>query len=418
MPATSRVRARVVAGVLVAALCTLAGAAPAGAAKKKPAGPPSLRAPAAIVVDAETGAVLYAKHPDRRRGIASTTKLMTALLALRSTKPEQVFKAAPYSAQAAESQIGLQAGERMTVHDLMRALLLESANDAAATIAENVAGSTSAFVERMNDEARALGLTGTSYANPVGLDDPANYSTARDLATLARELLTDRTFARIVDLPRARLASGAHPRTVLNRNMLVRSYPFVNGVKTGHTDEAGYVLVGAASRNGAKVVSVVLGERSESARDSESLKLLRYGLTRYEKVHVISAVRPMYLVPVNFFDGVHVTLHAASDVTVTVPRGARVHTYLRTPFPVHLTGPLRAGSTVGKVTVSVDGRPAANVPLVTGEPVPGSSWIREAAIDAGRTRPTLALGVIGVVLLALLRLLGPLRRVLRGGAGR
>jgi serine-type D-Ala-D-Ala carboxypeptidase (penicillin-binding protein 5/6) len=406
-----------VAGVLVAALCALGWAAPAGSARK-PAGPPPVRAPAAIVVDAQTGAVLYAKHPDRKRAIASTTKLMTALLALHSTKPDQVFEAAPYAAQAAESQIGLQAGERMTVHDLMRALLLESANDAAATIAENVAGSTPAFVERMNDEARTLGLTGTSYANPIGLDDPANYSTARDLATLARELLTDRTFARIVDLPRARLESGSHPRTVLNRNLLVRSYPFVNGVKTGHTSEAGYILVGSASRNGAKVVSVVLGERSESARDSETLKLLRYGLSRYEKVHVISAVRPMYLVPVNFFDGVHVTLHAASDITLTVPRGARVHTYLRTPFPVHLTGPLRAGSTVGKVTVAVDGRPAASVPLVTGEPVPGSSWIREAAIDAGRTRPTLALGVIGVLLLVALRLLGPLRRVIRGGVGR
>ncbi|MEA2387821.1 MAG: hypothetical protein QOG41_594, partial [Thermoleophilaceae bacterium] len=352
------------------------------------------------------------------RPIASTTKLMTALLALRSTKPDQVLPAVPYAAQAAESTLGLEPGERMTVHDLMRALLLESANDAAATIAEGVGGSEAVFVQRMNQEASALGLHNTSYANPVGLDDPHNYSTARDLATLARRLLADPTFARIVDLPRARLASGAHPRTVLNRNLLVRSYPFVDGVKTGHTNRAGYILVGAARRAGAQVVSVVLGEPSEAARDSETLKLLRYGLSRYTRVHVVSAVRPIYLVPVNYFDGVHVTLHAASDIQLTVPRGARVHTYVRTPFPVHLTGPLRAGSTVGKVTVAVDGRPAASVPLVTGEPVPGSSWLRETAIEAGHTRPTLALGVIGVVLLAGLRLLGPLRRLIGGRGGR
>jgi serine-type D-Ala-D-Ala carboxypeptidase (penicillin-binding protein 5/6) len=401
-------------GVALLLAILLVGPAASAAA----ASGPRLDAKAWILIDPRDDSVLASKAPDRRLPIASTTKLMTALLALRSTKPDQVLPAVPYAAQAAESTLGLEPGERMTVHDLMRALLLESANDAAATIAEGVAGSEATFVQRMNQEASALGLHNTSYANPVGLDDPHNYSTARDLATLARRLLADSTFARIVDLPRARLRSGAHPRTILNRNLLVRSYPFVDGVKTGHTNSAGYILVGAGRKGGAQVVSVVLGEPSESARDSETLELLRYGLSRYTKVHVVSAVRPIYLVPVNFFDGVHVTLHAASDITVTVPRGARVHTYVRTPFPVHLTGPLPAGSTVGKVTVAVDGRPAASVPLVTGEKVPGSSWLREAAIDAGKTRPTLALGVIGVVLLAALRLLGPLRRRIGGGVGR
>jgi D-alanyl-D-alanine carboxypeptidase (penicillin-binding protein 5/6) len=265
-----------------------------------------------------------------------------------------------------------------------------------------------AFVARITAAARRLGLGGTSYANPVGLDDPGNYSTARDLATLARHLLRDRTFAGIVDLPRARLASGVRPRTVLNRNALVRERPFVDGVKTGHTIQAGYVLVGAAHRGSARVVSVVLGEPSESARDAETLKLLRYGLTRYERVHVISAVRALELVPVSYFDGKKVTLHAARDVQLTVPLGARIHTYVRMPFPVHLMGPKPGGATVGEVTVAVDGHTAANVPLVTGQPVPESSFPRRLAIEAGHTRPTLALGIIGVALLALIRLGGPL----------
>jgi D-alanyl-D-alanine carboxypeptidase (penicillin-binding protein 5/6) len=407
----ARKRARLAAGLVGAALL-VPGAA--GAAPAKEAKPPKVRAPAAIVVDADSGAVLYAKHPDRRRSIASTTKLMTAFLALRSTRPTDVMSAVPYPAAAAESTLGLEPGERMTVHDLMRALLLPSANDAAATLAHGIAGSQEAFVTRMNAEARRLGLDDTSYANPVGLDDARNYSTARDLATLARDLLRNRTFAGIVDLPRARLTSGAHPRTVLNRNNLVREYPFVDGVKTGHTQQAGYLLVGAAHRAGAHVLSVVMGEPSESARDDESLELLRYGLTRYRRVHVISAVSALQLVPVNYFDGAHVSLHAARDVTLTVPVGARVHTYVRLPFPIHLIGPKPGGTTVGEVTVTVDGHPAASVPLVTGEPVPASSFLRRAAIEAGQTRPTLALGIIGVALLALLQLGGPLVGI-RGG---
>jgi D-alanyl-D-alanine carboxypeptidase (penicillin-binding protein 5/6) len=392
-------------GLAATALLAPAGA---GAAPAKPQKPPKVRAPAAIVVDADSGAVLYEKNPDRRRMIASTTKLMTALLALRSTKPAEVLRAAPYQAGAAESTLGLEAGERMTARDLLRALLLPSANDAAATLARGISGSEDAFVARMNAEARRLGLRGTSYANPIGLDDPRNYSTARDLATLARTLLRDRTFAGIVDLPRARLESGARPRTVLNRNRLVRERPFVDGVKTGHTLQAGYVLVGAAHRGPARVVSVVLGEPSESARDAETLKLLRYGLTRYERVHVISAVRALDLVPVNYFDGAKVSLHAARDVTLTVPAGARIHTYIRMPFPVHLTGPKPGGATVGEITVAVDGHPAADVPLVTGQPVPESSFVRRLAIETGHTRPTLALGIIGVALLALLQFGGPL----------
>jgi D-alanyl-D-alanine carboxypeptidase (penicillin-binding protein 5/6) len=409
--ASASKRARLAVGLVAAALLVPAGAA---AAPAKAPQPPKVRAPAAIVVDADTGAVLYEKHPDRHRSIASTTKLMTALLTLRSTEPTEVLRAAPYAAGAAESTLGLQAGERMTVQDLLRALLLPSANDAAATLARGIAGSEDAFVARMNAEARRLGLRGTSYANPIGLDDPGNHSTARDLATLARHLLRDRRFAEIVDLPRARLASGAHPRTVLNRNTLVRERPFVDGVKTGHTQEAGYVLVGAAHRGPARVVSVVLGEPSESARDAETLELLRYGLTRYERVHVISAVSALDLVPVSYFDGAKVSLHAARDVTLTVPRGARIHTYVRMPFPIHLTGPKPGGATVGEVTVAVDGHPAASVPLVTGQPVPGSSFLRRLAIETGHTRPTLALGIIGVALLALLQLGGPLVGIREG----
>ena len=180
--------------------------------------------------------------------MASTTKLMTALLTLENTRPAEVFTAADYDAAPVESQIGLRPGERMTVGDLTKALLLESANDAAVTLAEGVSGTREAFVARMNERAAELGLDSTSYANPIGFDDPLNYSTARDLATLAVKLLRRPRFARTVDTPVAELDSGARPRVIDNRNTLLASHPFVSGVKTGHTQQAGYVLIGAAER--------------------------------------------------------------------------------------------------------------------------------------------------------------------------
>ena len=227
-------------------------------------------AAAAILVDARDGTVILAKDPGERRQIASTTKLMTALLALERTRPDQVFRAPDYRALPVESKINLRAGERMRVDDLLEALLLESANDAAATIAQGVSGSRPRFVADMNERARALRLADTSYANPIGLDDPLNYSSARDLATLARRLMRDERFAAVVRRPSAVLESGARRRVVRNRNDLIGRVPRVDGVKTGHTRQAGYILVGsAAGAGGARVVSVVLGEPSEAARDRD-----------------------------------------------------------------------------------------------------------------------------------------------------
>jgi serine-type D-Ala-D-Ala carboxypeptidase (penicillin-binding protein 5/6) len=249
-------------------------------------------AAAAIVVDARDGTPILEKDAGERRSIASTTKLMTALLTLERAELEDVYVAPAYQAAAAESKIDLRPGERMRVADLLEALMLESANDAAATLAEGIAGSRAAFVAEMNARAAELGLEDTSYANPIGLDDPLNYSTARDLSALARRLLRDRRLARIVDSPSAALESGARPRTVYTRNDLIPRVPAVDGVKTGYTSQAGYVLVGSATgSNGARVVSVVLGEPSEAARDADSLALLRYGLAQYRRVPVLARGR-------------------------------------------------------------------------------------------------------------------------------
>ena len=285
----------------LAVVLTAAAAAPASAAERPPSVP---GARAAIVVDARDGTVMFAKHPDAERAIASTTKLMTALLALEQAKPSDVFTAPAYHAMPAESRINLREGERMTVHDLLEALLLESANDAAETLAEGVSGSREAFVAEMNARATDLGLEHTSYANPIGLDEAGNYSSARDLASLARVLMQRPRFARIVDMPEAQLESGARPRVVDNRNDLISEYPWVSGVKTGYTANAGNVLVGAADGpGGARVISVVLGEPTEAARNSETLALLRWGLGRFQRVRVLDPRRTVAQADIEYHDG-------------------------------------------------------------------------------------------------------------------
>jgi D-alanyl-D-alanine carboxypeptidase (penicillin-binding protein 5/6) len=354
------------------ALAALAVGAPA-AATAQPA-PDVSSAAAAIVVDGRNGEVMFAKRPDQRRPIASATKLMTALLALERARPREVFTAPDYDALPAESRINLSAGERMTVIDLLEALLLESANDAAATIAENLSGSREAFVAEMNARADELGLENTSYANPIGLDDPANYSSARDLAALTRLLLERPRFARVVDMPVAELESGAVHRVIDNRNGLVASTPWVTGVKTGHTGGAGYVLVGSArGRGGAQVISVVLGEPSEAARDADSLELLTWGLKQFRRVRVLDAERALARADIRYFDE-KARLVPRRAAVVTLRKGERIRRRVRSRD--ELEGPLPAGARAGLVTVLVDGRPVRRVALVTAAEVPEAGTVR------------------------------------------
>jgi serine-type D-Ala-D-Ala carboxypeptidase (penicillin-binding protein 5/6) len=377
---------------LLVLLAALALAGPAAAAERPP---PVPGAEAAIVVDGRDGDVMFAKNANERRSIASTTKLMTALLTLERTRPRDEFTGADYVPAPVESQVGLRPGERMRVQDLLEALLLASANEAAATLAEGVSGSVDAFVADMNERAAELGLEDTSYANPIGFDDPRNYSTASDLAALARELLRRPRFARLVDMPGAELESGARPRTVDNRNNLVATHPFVTGVKTGYTLGAGNVLVGSAKGpGGARVISVVMGEPSEAARDAETLELLRWGIDRFQRVRVLDDRRTMARADIEYRDE-RAAFAPARDAVLTLRDGESVRRRIRAPEEVE--GPLEAGTRVGSVTVFVDGERVRRVALVTASDVPAAGTLRVL---------TSVLGVPLTVLLVLAILLG------------
>ncbi len=358
-------------GRLALCLCLLLVAAVLTPASGRAApGPPNLDVTAAALLDAGSGQLLYGREADRELPIASTTKLMTALVTLEHVPLNAVFTAPDWYPAAADSQIGLVPGERMTVHDLLLALLLPSADDAAEDLAYGVGhGSVDRFIAMMNAEARRLGLAHTHYSTPIGLDTPGNYSTAADLVKLARyDLSTRPFFARAVALPRAMLRSGNHSRLLINRNDLVGRVPWISGVKTGHTTQAGYVLVGSGTQGGMTLISAVLGTPSESVRDSTTLALLGYG---FEAFHRLTPVRRATIVarlPVREQSSLRAVIVTAASYSSVFARADPVRT--RLVLPKELAGPLARGTRVGTLLVRAGGRTVARVALLLGRALP------------------------------------------------
>jgi serine-type D-Ala-D-Ala carboxypeptidase (penicillin-binding protein 5/6) len=341
--------------------------------------PPRLGVTAATLIEESTGKQLYGIAPNSRRAIASTTKLMTALLTLEHARLSEIFTQNNFYAAAVDSQIGLVPGERMSVHDLLLALMLPSADDAAEDLAYNVGhGSIARFIGMMNARARQLGLHHTHYSTPSGLDTPGNYSSPNDLVELASYLLTHNGFfRRVVATPRAVLVTGNHVRTVANRNTLVGRVRWVNGVKTGHTSAAGYVLVGSGTQHGITLISAVLGTASESARDANTLALLDYGFDNFHRVDPVRRGQLIATRPVKDQSDKRAKLIAGANVTDVVSRHTRIR--LRLELPRQLKGPLARHAVVGRLVVLEDGRPVARVQLLLAHALPAVSPITLAA---------------------------------------
>ena len=331
---------------VVAALVTAALVAPLNASAA-----PKLGAPSAILVEPSTGDIVYSRSSSSERAIASTTKMMTALVTLEKANLNDTFVTVPYNGLAVESTAGFKGGEKVKVRDLLRALLVASANDAAATLAVRVGGSREKFVAMMNARARKIGLTNTHFANPVGLDAPGNYSSAADLAKMALLLRTNAFVRETVDKPKVTLQSGAKKRTLKNRNTLIGKVPFMNGVKTGHTQSAGYVLVGSGTKKGVTLVSAVLGTGSEGARNADTLALMRYGFKLYQPVTPVKSNAVYARAKVKDSDQV-VNLVSKTTIKRVARRGQTVTT--RAVVPAELVGPLPAGSRGGTLNVIYD----------------------------------------------------------------
>jgi D-alanyl-D-alanine carboxypeptidase (penicillin-binding protein 5/6) len=370
-----------------------------GAAERSRAAGPPVDARAWALIDARSGDVLVSHAGGRRLPIASTTKLMTAYVAMRRLPLDRVLRAAPYEALYGESLLELRPGERISVRDLLYGLILRSGNDAAADLALAAAGSTDAFVAEMNRYAAALGLADTHYANPIGLDEEGNYSSARDLATLSQRLLREPAFARIAAARSARLRSLRPPRTIETLNDLLYRAPWTTGVKTGHTFGAGYVLVGSGQRDGVELISVVVGAPTETERDLASLRLLEYGFSRYQRRVPIRRGEPLAVASIRYADG-ELPLLAARSVAVGLRRDQELDVAVRAPGEVE--GPVRRGARLGAVAVFVDGRRFASVPLRAAHGVAEASVVDRAWSLLGADPIPIAIAVCVILLGAVL----------------
>ena len=331
--------------------------------------------------------------------IASTTKMMTAYVALQELPLNKIVRTEPYEAIYGESLLEVPAGERISVRDLLYGLILRSGNDSAYDLALAAAGSEDAFVRQMNQRAAALGLSNTHYANPIGLDEVGNYSSALDLTTLARRLLRDPAFARIAASRTALLRSLRPPREIETLNDFLLAEPWATGVKTGHTFGADYVLVGAGRRNGVELISAVLGTWTESARDLETERLLEYGFSQYRKRTPIR-VTQVLAAPDIRYTGDELPLRAERTVAVGLRRGQRMTVRVRAPSEVE--GSIRRGARLGQAVVLIDGRRAAVTPLIASRAVDKASALDRVRSFVVDNALWLVLALFGILLAVVL----------------
>ncbi|MGB9885929.1 MAG: D-alanyl-D-alanine carboxypeptidase family protein [Moorellales bacterium] len=332
---------------------------------------PEIRAAAAVLMDGFSGRVLYAKNPHLPLPQASTTKITTAILALEQGRLQDLVRVSKEAAETPESSIWLEEGEELTLEDLLYALMLRSANDAAAAIAEYIGGSQERFVDLMNRRAAELGARDTHYANPHGLDDPNHYSSAYDLALLTRHALTLPEFRRIVTAKERTIPWGGHPwnRVLYNRNRLLAGpdpYPGAIGVKTGYTRRAGFCLVGAAERDGLQLIAVVLNSPDMYG---EVRALLDYGFANFQAETVVRSGQFLTELSVIRGDSQRVRLVPESTLKVAVRESERASLSTRLTLPPELTAPVTAGEVVGRIEAFLGKEPLGAVNLVTAKAV-------------------------------------------------
>ena len=342
--------------------------------------PPTIAAASWVLLDTLSGQTLGAANPEERRDPASLTKLMTAYVAfgaLRSQTitPSQMVTVSQHAWKAEGSRMFIEPRKAVSVDELLRGVIVQSGNDASIAIAEVVAGTEDAFVERMNQEAARLKLTSTHFTNSTGLSNPQHYSSAADIARLAAALIRDYPeFYPIYSQKEFRYNSI----TQANRNRLLWTDPYVDGVKTGHTESAGWCLVASAKRGDRRLVSVVLGAGSDSSRAAESQKLLNWGFQAFDTVALYQSGKPVTTLRV--WKGVKQDVNAGfvADRYLTLPKGRADKLVLTLESKEPLVAPVLNGQPVGMVKVALEGQPVAAFPMIALEEVPLASLFGRA----------------------------------------
>lgn len=362
----------------------MVAAAPALAAAPAP------DARAYILVNPDTGEVLAARNPDVRLPMASTTKMMTALVVVANSDPDETAVVPPAAAAVGESSAGLVAGERLRIRDLLTGLMIGSGNDAAITLAQHVAGSQGGFVGMMNARARSLGLTRTHYANPHGLDAPGHHTSVRDLVTLGEAVMARPELRAIVRNRRGSFPgpNGVGTRYVQSKNTLLDIDPDADGIKTGDTDGAGYALAAHARRAhlGVQLYGALIGAPSEQARARDMKRLLDWGFRQYASVALTAPGTVVARLPMRHRDGVGVDVAVGGAVLRAPVRLGRpvTETY---SLPTAVTGDVRRGQALGRMVVRQGDRVLGTRTLVAAADVQGPGLLDDLRAGVGGIIP-------------------------------
>ena len=349
--------------------------APAFALPPQMPAAPVLAAKSYLLYDYTSNQILVEQNSDARMEPASLTKLMTAYLAFDALKHGTlalqqnlaVPAAAVRNTGSGESRMLLKTGQSVTVDELLHGMIVQSGNDAAIALALHIAGSEAGFVDMMNKEAKRLGMKNTHFANPVGLPDAQHYSSASDLALLAA--------ATVRDYPQYYALFGQRDYTFngvtqANRNRLLWIDPYADGLKTGHTETAGYCLVGSARRDGRRLISVLLGAPSDNLRSTESQKLLNFGFQHFDAVRLYQKDQPVSTVRIWKGTQSHLKIGFRQDLLLTIPKGkfAQLKATMETRQPVF--APVGSGQQLGVLKLTLAGKPYAEFPLLALDKVP------------------------------------------------
>jgi D-alanyl-D-alanine carboxypeptidase (penicillin-binding protein 5/6) len=342
--------------------------------------PPQLDAGGYVLMDFESGKTLAELNADEQLAPASLTKIMTAyvvfgeLAAGRLSVDDDVL-ISEKAWRTGGSKMFVEVGKRVRVEDLLQGMIVQSGNDASVALAEHVAGSEAAFADMMNAEAARIGMTGSHFTNAPGLPNPAHYTTPRDIAILTR--------AMIRDYPDYYGWYSQQEYTYndirqYNRNILLRQDPSVDGVKTGHTDEAGYCLVASAKRDSQRMISVVMKTASTKARATDSLSLLNYGFRFFETIELFPGDKPVETLRIWKGETQELPVGPARDVAISIPRGSYENVVTQLEAVPEIIAPIEKGDQIGEIVITLNDEELRRVPLVALEAVPKGGLIRRA----------------------------------------
>lgn len=341
----------------------------------------NIQSPSAILMDKDTGTVIFDKNSHEKLPPASMTKIMTMILIMEEIEKgtlrwDEKVRTSAKAASMGGSQIFLEEGEEMTVEDLMKAIAIASANDASVALAERIAGTEEAFVKRMNEKAKELGLKNTHFKNATGLPEKNHYSTAFDMAIMAKELLKHEEITKFTSIYEDYLRENTDKKFwLVNTNRLVKFYDGVDGLKTGYTSEAKYCLTATAKRGNFRVISVVMGAKNTKTRNRDITTMLDYAFNQYDVKKLYERGEVVKEIDISKGSKKTIKVVTDDDVAILHKKGERIDDVKeKIKIDNDLKAPIQKGDVIGKIIIEKNGKVLSETPLTSAEDIQKASW--------------------------------------------